>query len=136
MIIRYCMSPLPLSNISNPFFISVSQKWVLFPEEWKKALQLDHVLSDNESPSLATFDEPTEEEDSHFGTYDHPTRGRLQTYFFENTRNTRLYFDEVAQDWNRMPLFWECNVPEVRDMLTTIDRQIPHWKNLNEQVWT
>ena len=68
------------------------------------------------------------------GYYDHPTRGRLQTYMFENNRNTRLYYDASEQDWNRMPLYWECNVPEVRQMLELIDQALPSWRNVNEQL--
>ena len=57
--------------------------------------------------------------DPRVGQYIHPTRGILPTYLFENPRNTRLYFDESLNQWARMPLAWERNIPEVRklDML-------------------
>ena len=117
------------------------QKWLPFPEQWAKELKLDRYaqgIDAQASEELNTFTEYNDSEenggDPRFGTYDHPTRGKLQTYFFENSRNTRLYFDAVAQDWNRMPLFWERNVPEVREMLAALDEAIPNWKNVNEQA--
>jgi hypothetical protein len=72
--------------------------------------------------------------DPHNGFYDHPTRGRLQTYMLENTRRTRLYFESTSNEWNRMPLFWERNLPDVRQMLMAIDEALPEWQNVNEQV--
>lgn len=52
----------------------------------------------------------------------------------ENSRRTRLYFDEGSEDWNRMPLSWERNVPEVEEMLMAIDEALPDWQNVDEQV--
>ena len=58
----------------------------------------------------------------------------MQTYLFENTRDTRLYFDEQTQDWNRMPIYWERNVPEIQQMLLQLDEVLPLWGNVDEQL--
>jgi kinesin family protein C2/C3 len=74
------------------------------------------------------------EEDPRVGEYLHLTRGRFSTYLFENTRNTRLYFDEELGNWARMPLDWEVNVGEVRVLLEEVQRALPAWKNVREQL--
>ena len=70
-----------------------------FPDEWSRELGLDRFANKaTADASLEDFTaEPEPEGDERVGYYDHPTRGRLQTYYFENTRNTRLYYDAVAQ---------------------------------------
>jgi len=60
----------------------------------------------------------------------------MHTYQFENTRNTRIYYDNRVNNWARMPLAWERNVDEVKLMLDELDALIPRWKNVNEQLLT
>lgn len=33
-----------------------------------------------------------------------------------------------------MPLAWERNIPEVKQMLDGMDKMFPQWKNVNEQL--
>jgi kinesin family protein C2/C3 len=74
--------------------------------------------------------------DPRVGEYQHPTRGMMHTYMFENTRNTRIYYDDKVNNWARMPLAWERNVDDVKAMLQEIDAVLPRWKNVNEQMLT
>lgn len=74
--------------------------------------------------------------DPRVGQYMHPSRGLMHTYQFENTRNTRIYYDNRVNNWARMPLAWERNVDEVKVMLDELDSLIPRWKNVNEQLLT
>jgi kinesin family protein C2/C3 len=116
------------------------QQWLIFPNEWRAWIPSTASDAYRGEAELEAEDpntmlsEPLLEEDPRMGFFDHPTRGRLQTYMFENSRNTRLYFDAAEQDWNRIPLFWECNVTEVREMLEAIDQALPTWGNVNEQL--
>eukprot|EP00041_Stephanoeca_diplocostata_P026043 m.694275 g.694275 ORF g.694275 m.694275 type:complete len:989 (+) comp22879_c0_seq1:253-3219(+) len=74
--------------------------------------------------------------DPRVGEYWHPKYGLTHTYMFENTRNTRIYYDERVNNWARMPLAWERNVTEVKAMLDELDAILPRWKNVNEQMLT
>lgn len=74
--------------------------------------------------------------DERMGVFEHHSKGRFHTFLFENQRNTRLFFDDTDGQWVRMPLSWERNVPEVQTMLEEIDANLPHWKNVNEQLLT
>lgn len=97
-----------------------SQRWMPFPEDWYPKKKEEEFLD--------------EEHDPRVGEYVHPKRGVLPTYLFENSRNTRLYFDETMGQWARMPLAWERNIPEVKSMLEELDGAFPKWKNVNEQL--
>jgi kinesin family protein C2/C3 len=55
-------------------------------------------------------------------------------YFFQNERNTRLYFNGEIGNWARMPLAWEFTVPEVHVAIQAINEALPDWKNANEQL--
>lgn len=103
-----------------PPLLSPTQQWVAFPEEWYDAVVPQQAID--------------EENDPRVGEYMHITRGQLATYLFENTRNTRLYFDEELGTWARMPLRWEVDVEEVRLALEELDRAYPSWNNANEQL--
>ncbi|EGD80969.1 Kifc3 protein [Salpingoeca rosetta] len=96
------------------------QEWMPFPDEWY--------------PQQPETEQALDETDARVGQYNHPTRGVLTTYLFENERNTRLYYDEDMGQWARMPLQWECDIPEVRAMLHDISESLPHWTNVNEQL--
>ena len=80
--------------------------------------------------------EPQAAVDPRVGEYMHPSRGLMHTYLFENTRNTRIYYDNRVSNWARMPLGWERNVKEVKVMLDELDALLPRWKNVNEQMLT
>jgi len=90
--------------------------------------------SDAPAASSSTAEQGGEEVDPRVGEYHHPTRGMMHTYMFENTRNTRIYYDDRVNNWARMPLAWERNVDEVKAMLQEIDVLLPRWKNVNEQM--
>ena len=96
------------------------QSWKPFPEEWNYALESSEEIDAEADPRV--------------GEFNHPEKGLIPTYLFENTRNTRLYFDEELGQWARMPLLWECNAPEVREMLDELNRVYPKWKNVQEQL--
>jgi len=96
-----------------------TQEWLPIPEEWYQ------------TPARAG-----DEADPRMGYFNHPTRGTIPTYFFENARNTRLFFDENEGQWARMPLAWERNIPEVQALLQHLDSTFPSWKNVNEQLMT
>ncbi len=105
----------------------------LTAKEWRplpKELIQGEVIAEADMDQGETVDD----NDPRVGEYHHPTRGVFATYLFENTRNTRLYFDETLGQWARMPLAWERNVDEVKQMLEEIDRMFPDWKNVKEQV--
>ena len=100
------------------------QEWLPFPDEWYPTHQ--NTAGGEEDVLDAT--------DARVGEYSHPTRGVLTTYLFENERNTRLYYDEDLGQWARMPLQWECNIPEVKVMLQEMANALPGWNNVNEQL--
>jgi hypothetical protein len=97
-----------------------SQEWRPIPQEWYQ--------------ESAAKGDTVEEGDPRMGYYSHPKLGQVPTYFFENARNTRLYFDEEQAQWARMPLAWERNILEVKDQLRSLDAAFPLWRNVNEQV--
>lgn len=72
--------------------------------------------------------------DPRLGEYLHPSRGKLVTYFLENQRNTRLYFDEQQGSWARMPLRWEIDLEDVGQALQQLDEAFPAWANVTEQL--
>mmetsp|Transcript_6163 Transcript_6163/g.15802 ORF Transcript_6163/g.15802 Transcript_6163/m.15802 type:complete len:974 (-) Transcript_6163:246-3167(-) len=131
-----------------------SLEWKELPAAWmnKKAkrdfqrgateVELDLNASQNSvgngaATAAAAAAAPEEETvDPRVGEYYHPTRGLMHTYMFENTRNTRIYYDDKVNNWARMPLAWERNVDEVKAMLSEIDAILPRWKNVNEQMLT
>eukprot|EP00041_Stephanoeca_diplocostata_P032194 m.1024900 g.1024900 ORF g.1024900 m.1024900 type:complete len:928 (+) comp24101_c0_seq4:175-2958(+) len=94
---------------------------------------LDGRASPTATPQAAT-DKPDGGDNGRAGVFEHPTKGLFHTFVFENTRNTRLFFDELEGKWVRMPLSWERNVEQVQTMLTEIDAVLPNWKNVNEQL--
>jgi hypothetical protein len=83
---------------------------------------------DNAAPDSMSDAEPEPE------FFMHPQRGKVQTTLFENSRHTRLYFDDELGEWHRMPLSWERTMPSVLEMLQRIDSALPLWQNVNEQV--
>eukprot|EP00048_Salpingoeca_helianthica_P013129 m.196078 g.196078 ORF g.196078 m.196078 type:complete len:932 (+) comp15460_c15_seq16:50-2845(+) len=99
-----------------------TQEWRPIPQEWYDAQK------------AAAEQNRLQENDPRLGTYAHPTRGNFTTYFLENPRNSRLYFDEELGQWARMPLAWERNIPEVKRALEELDHAYPDWKNVNEQL--
>eukprot|EP00729_Bicosta_minor_P008425 gene8424-5239_t len=134
-----------------------SQEWKEIPEHWLKQTQtvktdftrgqtlLNIQEEDTEAPVTTsshnhgadgTDEQPQEAVDPRVGHYMHPSRGLMHTYQFENTRNTRIYYDNRVNNWARMPLAWERNVDEVKLMLDELDALIPRWKNVNEQLLT
>eukprot|EP00038_Savillea_parva_P020003 m.30168 g.30168 ORF g.30168 m.30168 type:complete len:961 (+) comp4673_c0_seq2:146-3028(+) len=128
-----------------------SLEWKELPAAWttKKAkldfqrgatiVDLDVNGIDDEptdASATATADGAADAVDPRVGEYHHPTRGLMHTYMFENTRNTRIYYDDKVNNWARMPLSWERNVDEIKTMLTEIDAILPRWKNVNEQMLT
>ena len=137
-----------------------SQEWKEIPEHWLKQTQtvksdftrgqtLLNIQEDDEDSTPVTTAshnhseamaddqlQPQEAVDPRVGHYMHPSRGLMHTYQFENTRNTRIYYDNRVNNWARMPLAWERNVDEVKVMLDELDALIPRWKNVNEQLLT
>lgn len=137
-----------------------SQEWKEIPEHWLKQTQtvksdftrgqtLLNIQEDDEDSAPVTTAshnhseamaddqlQPQEAVDPRVGHYMHPSRGLMHTYQFENTRNTRIYYDNRVNNWARMPLAWERNVDEVKVMLDELDALIPRWKNVNEQLLT
>lgn len=99
-----------------------TQEWLPIPQEWYQAQAEKRTELDENDPRM--------------GQLKHPTRGLIPTYFFENPRNTRLYFEESEGQWARMPLAWERNLPEVQQQLQELDAAFPLWKNVNEQLLT
>jgi hypothetical protein len=87
------------------------QEWKPFPDMWYPAA---HRATEMSLSGLNAGDEEAEPVDPRVGEYLHPRRGVFPTYLFENSRNTRLYFDESIGQWARMPLSWERNVPEIK----------------------
>lgn len=123
-------------------------EWKELPSTWlnKKAkrdfqrgateVELDLNGSTNSGNVTPRAVEDEQAVDPRVGEYQHPTRGMMHTYMFENTRNTRIYYDDKVNNWARMPLAWERNVDEVKAMLSEIDAILPRWKNVNEQMLT
>jgi len=125
------------------------QSWQVLPEEWlggntkvRTDFQRGQTVMDIDastgmaSANADTTEASMEEVDPRVGEYTHPSRGLMHTYMFENTRNTRIYYDDKVNNWARMPLAWERNVTEVRAMLDEINALLPRWKNVNEQMLT
>eukprot|EP00042_Codosiga_hollandica_P036854 m.285581 g.285581 ORF g.285581 m.285581 type:complete len:1019 (+) comp54976_c1_seq2:150-3206(+) len=115
------------------------QTWQLFPAEWNYALPdyKAHRTSDPHGPGELELEPELIDDFDQDGAadyYDHPTRGRLQVYMYDNNRRTRLYYESDTQEWNRMPLSWERNMPSVQEMLQAIDDALPEWQNVNEQL--
>lgn len=108
-------------------------EWQPFPDEWYAASSMkggeDGGAAGGEDEALLD-----EKNDPRVGEYVHATRGTFPTYLFENTRNTRLYFDEPVGQWARMPLAWERNVSEVKADLTEMSKCFPNWKNVDEML--
>ena len=75
-----------------------------------------------------------EDEDPRIGEFTHPVHGTVSTYLLENTRNSRVYFDEGTGQWARMPLSWERSIPQVQSLLLEMDNALPQWGNVNEQL--
>eukprot|EP00040_Diaphanoeca_grandis_P008863 m.46673 g.46673 ORF g.46673 m.46673 type:complete len:949 (+) comp20303_c0_seq1:475-3321(+) len=71
---------------------------------------------------------------SHASTFDHPTRGQLDMFMFENSRKTRLVFNEDEGQWVRMEMELERDLPEIKNMLDKIQAAVPTWKNPNERL--
>lgn len=106
------------------------QEWLPFPDDWYPSNGSGNA-NGNATGSDADV---LEAGDARVGEYKHPVRGVLTTYLFENDHNTRLYYDEDLGQWARMPLQWECSVPEVHTMLQEITEALPGWNNVNEQL--
>jgi len=129
-----------------------SQEWRELPSDWLKdgtvktdfrrgQTNVNMTDSDDEDAggqaASPAKDQPSENvADPRVGEYQHPSRGLMHTYLFENTRNTRIYYDNRVSNWARMPLGWERNVKEVKVMLDELDALLPRWKNVNEQMLT
>lgn len=132
-----------------------TQEWRELPDEWLKQATvktdfqrgqtlLNMDASDTEDPNASqglyskqvAQQQTVDPVDPRVGEYMHPQRGLMHTYLFENTRNTRIYYDSRVNNWARMPLGWERNVAEVKAMLDEIDVLLPRWKNVNEQMLT
>jgi len=126
-----------------------SQEWRELPSDWLKdgtvktdfrrgQTNVNMTDSDDEDmggqAASTAKDQP--EADPRVGEYQHPSRGLMHTYLFENTRNTRIYYDNRVSNWARMPLGWERNVKDVKVMLDELDALLPRWKNVNEQMLT
>lgn len=130
-------------------------KWKELPESWtsktvktdfrrgQTQVALDVTQAQDPGAAAAVAEhpltvaaEPAADVDPRVGEYWHPVRGLLHTYMFENTRNTRIYYDDRVNNWARMPLSWERNVKDVKAMLDEIDAILPRWKNVNEQMLT
>ena len=125
------------------------QAWQVLPEEWLSGTQvrtdfsrgrtvvdIDSSAGAPAPASKTSTESPAEDVDPRVGEYMHPTRGLMHTYMFENSRNTRIYYDDKVNNWARMPLSWERNVTEVRSQLDELNALLPRWKNVNEQMLT
>ena len=102
------------------------QKWRPFPSEWESLLEEDDTAVPDNTEVADQSESPV--------FFQHPTRGAIQTHMFQHPRFTRLFFNDDTSDWERMPLFWERNMPEVQGLLQTMDEALPYWQNVNEQV--
>eukprot|EP00049_Salpingoeca_infusionum_P018096 m.355764 g.355764 ORF g.355764 m.355764 type:complete len:870 (+) comp17333_c0_seq1:119-2728(+) len=99
-----------------------TQTWQVVPDQWLKQAHGDESSTDQL------------EDDPRTGEFTHPVHGTFVTYLFENTRNYRLYYNESGGRWERMPLEWEMDVPEVSELLKELDSAFPQWQNVSEQL--
>ncbi|XP_071488603.1 uncharacterized protein [Diadema antillarum] len=67
--------------------------------------------------------------DDRAGSLQHPTRGTLLTYIFEEKRNIHCYFDDSSGMWVKMPISWEQHTDFVKPMIKQVKDQVPSWKD-------
>jgi DNA repair exonuclease SbcCD ATPase subunit len=63
------------------------------------------------------------------------SRGRVvTTYLFEVKTNVRHFFDDESGTWERMPLEWEAEIPEVRLLINQVKKLVPDMTEHKEIV--
>ncbi|XP_071961706.1 uncharacterized protein [Antedon mediterranea] len=67
--------------------------------------------------------------DDRAGTMQHPTRGRVLTYIFEERRNIHCYFDDATGAWIKMPVSWEQHTDFIKPLLLQIKESVPTWQD-------
>ena len=63
----------------------------------------------------------TEQSDDREGSIEHPSRGTLPTYLFEEQRNVHYYFDKKIGSWVRLPIAWELHSELVKKLIQPIE---------------
>ncbi|XP_033122112.1 kinesin-like protein klp-3 [Anneissia japonica] len=67
--------------------------------------------------------------DDRAGTIQHPTRGRILTYIFEEKRNIHCYFDDATGGWIKMPISWEQHTDFIKPLVQQIKETLPTWED-------
>lgn len=67
--------------------------------------------------------------DDRAGSLQHPTRGTILTYIFEEKRNIHCFFDDNSGMWVKMPVSWEQHTDFVKPLIKQVKDQTPSWKD-------
>ncbi|KAK2187541.1 hypothetical protein NP493_162g04037 [Ridgeia piscesae] len=119
-----------------------TQQWLPFPEQWKREgiLTTNSTLNDTQ-PALSQSDESTPVQpatqarpvgDDREGYIDHPTRGRLDTYIFEEKRNVHYFYDNMVGSWLQLPVSWELHSEHVKKLMAPIEETLSDWRDRHD----
>ncbi|EDO31606.1 predicted protein [Nematostella vectensis] len=119
-----------------------TDEWQPFPDEWLscgfiQSNDRNNPQSQNVSTSDVRLDETwnnstNEMNDDRLGFLDHPTKGHLMTYFFEEHRNVHCMFDPASGTWFKLPLSWELHSPPIKEMIDSIQDTLPTWTDRHD----
>ncbi|KAI0234454.1 hypothetical protein LSAT2_015284 [Lamellibrachia satsuma] len=112
-----------------------TQQWLPFPEVWKNRgiLTTNIVLADSK-PETSGSNQVTPVppgmrpmKDDREGYIDHPTRGKIDTYIFEEKKNIRYFFDASVGDWLQLPVSWELHSEHIRQLMAPVEETLTDW---------
>ncbi|XP_077983807.1 uncharacterized protein LOC144438582 isoform X2 [Glandiceps talaboti] len=132
-----------------------TQEWQPFPVEWYAQGRVEREATIHDQPPTAASNEVDDynqpgssgmnnvemddiditaagmgsQNDDRAGSLNHPTRGKLLTYVFEERRNIHCYFDDMSGSWIKLPVSWEQHHDFVKPLVAQISETCPAWKD-------
>eukprot|EP01135_Chromosphaera_perkinsii_P011578 Nk52_evm17s2449 gene=Nk52_evmTU17s2449 len=142
-------------STSERFYFDFEKNAIVkFPEEWiskgfaKELVQFstgggggggnDAVNSSN-GRQVSSYQVQQEEmygQQERTGKFEHPDGRIFATYVVEVPRNIMYFYDQDRQDWVRLPLVWEREIPEIGAMITQIKAVLPEWESEDDILLT
>ncbi|XP_071082907.1 uncharacterized protein [Haliotis cracherodii] len=121
-----------------------SKEWQPFPERWYKQgkLNTNTVTKDNQTrrgqgastsrggnqSQPATSSVPRNRDDRE-GVINHPRRGKITTYMFNEKQYSHCYYDKESGSWLRLPIGWELHHELIKNMVDQVEEALPHWND-------